>query len=397
MPVILFDSQDREHLLPLTYARPVGDLRLGLLTLAEKWGRHLVTTCSCFPAPYLRNLFPTALGEENWLIDGSLLPGVEVVSWIESIPLNSAWAKEGRLVVAKLDRARTEAFVADDGLNGLEMKEVPHLPFSFVSRPADLFRKNAEAIVSDFELVTGGRDSEPLPSSNRLVGSLENLFISNDVKLEACILNVEDGPIYIGRGATVLEGSMLRGPLVIAEDAVIKMGAKLYGATTIGPNCKVGGEISNVVFQANSNKGHDGYLGNAVVGEWCNIGADTNGSNLKNDYGNVKVWSYADQAMIDSGIQFYGIIMGDHSKTAINTMLNTGTVIGFSANVFGAGFPPTFVPSFTWGNGVTTYRLDKAMETARRMMMRRGKVFSDDHRALFEYIFQRSQPYRRSD
>ncbi|PPK84381.1 UDP-N-acetylglucosamine diphosphorylase/glucosamine-1-phosphate N-acetyltransferase [Neolewinella xylanilytica] len=396
MPLLLFDSANRVDLLPLTYARPVADLRLGILTLGEKWARRLDMPASYLSAPYLRRLFPPNFGEDNLLIEGSLVPDVSNVSWIEGIPENTAWLRGGALLVARLNEERARAYATDRTLDGVNVQDAPHLPYRFVSRPADLFLQNGEAIVSDFELITGGRTSEALSASNTLIGPPENLFLEANVTLEACILNVESGPIYIGKDATVLEGCLLRGPISIGQEAVVKMGARIYGGTTVGPDCKVGGEISNVVFQGNSNKGHDGYLGNAVVGEWCNLGADTNASNLKNDYGEVKVWSYAENRMVGSGLQFHGLIMGDHSKTGINTMLNTGTVVGFSANVFGAGFPPSFIPSFSWGGGegLQPYRVEKAMATAERMMERRKHPFTPLHRELFLAIFESSASYR---
>ena len=396
MPILFVDDSARTELLPLTYARPAADLRFGILTLAEKWSRYLDLPAGHLTADFLSPLYPPNIADDNLLVAGNLVPNVETVSWVRQLAPNTAFYREGQLVAARLDRTQTESLTRGQLADSVVRSEAPHLPYAFLNRPADLFLGNGEAITTDFELLTRDRDSEVLSSTNRLIGSPDRLFIEEGVSMEACVLNVEAGPIFIGKGATVLEGGMFRGPLVIGEGAVVKMGAKMYAGTTIGPHCKVGGEISNVVFQANSNKGHDGYLGNAVVGEWCNIGADTNASNLKNDYGEVKVWSYAQGKMVGSGLQFHGLIMGDHGKTGINTMLNTGTVIGFSANVFGAGFPPTFIPSFTWGGaeGIQTYRLDKATDTARRVMARRNQEFTDAHSAVFEHVFTQSAAWR---
>ena len=397
MPILFVDDSARTGLLPLTYARPAADLRLGITTLAEKWSRHLDLPVGHLTVDYLSELYPQNIAEDNVLVAGNLVPNVETVSWVQGLQPNSAFYREGKLVAARLDRHHAAA-LAQGKLtsSAVASSEAPHLAYAFVERPADLFLGNAEAITTDFELLTRNRQSATLSDTNRVIGPSDRLFLEEGVSLEACILNVEAGPIYIGRGATVLEGGMFRGPVVIGEGAVVKMGAKIYAGTTIGPHCKVGGEISNVVFQANSNKGHDGYLGNAVVGEWCNLGADTNASNLKNDYGEVKVWSYVAGGMVGSGLQFHGLIMGDHGKTGINTMLNTGTVIGFSANVFGAGFPPAFIPSFTWGGAeaMHTYRLDKAMDTARRVMARRNQEFTEAHRTVFEQVFAQSAPWR---
>ena len=259
--------------------------------------------------------------------------------------------------------------------SNIEGVELIGLPIERLHRPGDLFALNDGALRSDFELLTEGRTSQPLSATNTVIGPADQLFVAEGATVEACVINVTSGPVYIDRDAVVLEGCLLRGPISVGEGAVLKMGAKIYGATTVGPRCKAGGEINNVVFHSNSNKGHDGYLGNAVIGRWCNIGADTNASNLRNDYGTVRVWSYVAGRPVDTGRQFHGLIMGDHSKMGINTMINTGTVIGFSANVFGEGFPSTFIPSFSWGGapGLTTYRLDKAMATAARVLGAPGK------------------------
>ena len=396
MPILFVDDSARTGLLPLTYARPAADLRFGVLTLAEKWSRYLELPVGHLTEEYLTPLYSQEIGKDNFLVAGNLVPNVETVSWVRQLQVGTAFYREGRFVAARLDRSATEQFARGTVEPSVVRSEVPHLPLSFVERPADLFLGNADAITADFELLTRERQSAPLSGTNRLIGSPDQIFIEEGASLEACVLNVDAGPIYIGKGATLLEGGMFRGPIAIGEGAVVKMGAKIYAGTTIGPHCKVGGEISNVIFQANTNKGHDDYLGNAVVGEWCNIGADTNASNLKNDYGEVKVWSYAAGKMVGSGLQFHGLVMGDHGKTGINTMLNTGTVIGFSANVFGTGFPPTFVPSFTWGGaeGSQPYRLDKAMDTARRVMARRNQHFTDAHRAVFEHVFAQSEAWR---
>ncbi len=397
MTVILFDSNVRTSLLPLTYARPLGDLRMGILTLGEKWHHYLKTPVNYITQAYIQPLFPQKLSDDNFLIDGSLRPSVEVVSWIQSLPEKSAFYYKGKLVAARVDSRTAKDFARTGDLGQMAKRQAPNLPLTFITRPSDLFSSNSLAIESDFELLTLGRTSQPLSATNTLIGPRENLFIEEGVTLEACTLNVEGGPIFIGRNATILEGSLLRGAIAVCAGAIIKMGTRIYGGTTLGPYCKVGGEISNVIFQANSNKGHDGYLGNAVIGEWCNLGADTNASNLKNDYGEVKVWSYDQERLVGSGLQFHGLIMGDHSKTGINTMLNTGTVIGFSSNVFGSGFPPNFIPSFSWGGGegLQTYRLDKALATAERMMGRRNREFLPEDDGLFQQIFQDSEKFRK--
>lgn len=396
MNVVLFDSAAHRSLLPLTYARPVADLRVGILTIAEKWARRTQATTSFLATDYLRPAFPYTLGEDNLFVDGCLLPTLELLSVARSMKSGTIYTNDGRPLIFRLSRKAAERYIQSGQLPQDGRQQLPHLPLVHLTHPSDLFTLNDRFLREDFELLTAGRNSAALSPTNTVIGPPERIFLEAGVTLEACTINTNDGPVYFGEGALVLEGSLLRGPLAAGAGAVIKMGAKVYGGTTIGPRCKVGGEINNTIFQANSNKGHDGYIGNAVVGEWCNIGADTNASNLKNDYGPVKVWSYAERAVRQTGLQFHGLIMGDHGKAGINTMFNTGTVMGFSTNVFGAGFPPTFLPSFGWGGpqGLSTYRLEKAIETATRVMKRRGYTFGDNDRKLFTEIFRRSADYR---
>ncbi len=259
----------------------------------------------------------------------------------------------------------------------------------------DIFSLNDAALKADYILLTQDRTSIAIPAGVTVVG--KNLFIEQGAKIGAgTIINTEAGPVYIGKEAEILEGTLIRGPLAMCEHSVLKMGAKVYGATTLGPGCKVGGEINNVVFFANSNKAHDGYLGNAVIGEWCNLGADTNCSNLKNNYEEVKIWSEHANKSVKTGLTFCGLLMGDHSKCAINTMFNTGTVVGVSCNIYGSDFPEKYVPSFCWGGsgGMVTYKFERAMETANRMMARRGKKLSDAETEMYRHVFEKSQHHR---
>lgn len=395
--IILFDAEVRNQLLPLTYARPVGDLRVGILTIAEKWEHHLRMPVSFLTQSYLQELFPLAYGEQNLLINGSIMPTPDVVALILALSPGEAYIKEGELLAACLNRDAVKALADDQDFDELSAFELGDQPLLRISRPADIFGMNDVAIREDFVLLTAGRTSAEPSATNTIIGPRENLFLEPGVKMEACILNVEDGPVYIGKGAIILEGSLLRSPLALGEGSLVKMGAKIYGGTTLGPQCKVGGEVNNVVFQGNSNKGHDGFLGNAAIGEWCNIGADTNASNLKNDYGEVRVWSYPEGRFAKTGLQFHGLVLGDHSKAGINTMFNTATVVGFSSNVYGEGFPRTFIPSFIWGGagGVTTYKLEKAKATAARVMARRKVPFTEAHGRLFDAVFTESSEYRK--
>jgi UDP-N-acetylglucosamine diphosphorylase/glucosamine-1-phosphate N-acetyltransferase len=261
--------------------------------------------------------------------------------------------------------------------------------------PYQIFSYNGDEIKRDFELLATDRQSHSLSDTNKVVGK-NPIFIEEGCQIECCTFNTQDGPIYIGKNSLIMEGSLIRGPFAMGEKSVIKMGAKIYGHTTIGPGCKVGGEVQNVVFQANSNKAHDGYLGNSVIGEWCNIGAGTDNSNLKNNYEEVKLWSYIKEGFEKTGLQFCGLIFGDHSKCAIGTTFNTGTVVGVSANIFGSGFPRNFIPSFAWGghSGFKTYQLPKAIETAERVMERRGLKLSDVDKKILEFTFLESAKYR---
>ncbi len=394
--LILFDSDVRDHLLPLTYSRPVGDLRVGILTIREKWERHLRLPGSFLANDSLRGLFPVEYGAVNLLVDGSVLPTAQLCEKVLGLTPGQAYRKDGQLIAACLDSPSFEQLLHHDAFPGVETLELTDLEPVSIRRPADIFMRNADELRADFELLTQGRTSCTPSATNTIIGPPENLFVAEGVQMEACVISVVDGPVYIGANAILLEGSLLRSPLGVGAGALVKMGAKIYGGTTVGPHCKVGGEIKNVVLHSNSNKGHEGYLGDAVIGSWCNIGADTNASNLKNDYGEVRVWDYVSERFEPSGLQFHGLVMGDHSKIGINTMLNTGTVIGFSTNLYGEGFPRAFIPSFSWGGpgGYQTYRLDKALATARRVASRRHHEIGEAEEKLFEHIFNVSQSYR---
>lgn len=395
--LILFDSDIKSHLLPLTYSRPVADLRIGISTIREKWEHYLRMPGSFLTDDSLKALFPVDYADHNLLINGCVLPDAKLADMVLDLSPGQAYQKDGRLIAACLTGEALEALINAEEFEDIQAYEIEDVTLNMVMRPAQLFTGNDKALREDFDVLTGGRHSAEISDTNTVIGPREHLFLEPGVTMEACTLNVKEGPIYIGKNAVILEGGLFRGPISIGEGAVVKMGAKIYGATTIGPMCKVGGEINNVVFHSNSNKGHDGFLGNAAIGQWCNIGADTNASNLKNDYGEVRVWSYVEERFAPTGLQFHGLIMGDHSKLGINTMLNTGTVIGFSANVFGEGFPRTFIPSFTWGGAsrVTSYRLDKALATAERVFARRNVPLTEFDKDLFKHLFERTATYRK--
>ena len=389
MNYILFDGAVRTQLLPFTFTRPVADIRIGILTIREKWEKFLNTTTSTITEDYLSEKWPMVEMEENIIINAAFLPTAELVEQVKNLqPGEGIFHEED--VVAFHAYEEQEVNFADCTNIELEGKAI------MVEHTWDIFKLNGEAIAADFELLTQDRKSEKLSSTNQVIAP-ENIFLEEGAKVECAILNASQGPIYIGADAEIMEGSIVRGPFALCEHATVKMGAKIYGSTTVGPHSKVGGEVNNSVIFGYSNKGHDGFLGNSVLGEWCNLGADTNTSNLKNNYAEVRLWDYAAEKFAPTGLQFCGLMMGDHSKCGINTMFNTGTVVGVSANIFGAGFPRNFIPSFSWGGsaGTTTYKTVKAFEVAEKVMERRDIEFSEEDKAILEQVFELTRKYRR--
>lgn len=394
MNIILFDDPVlRQQLLPFTYTRPVADIRTGILRIFEKWQKFTGHKVSFLTEGYLQAKFPGHFTADNYYINGALCPTEELIAAIINLKSGEALRVGSQLAAFR-------------SANQIKFSDLPHLTYQsttafigevhLIDQPWRIFQLNGEEIRRDFDLVTAGRESEDIGDPYTRVYNPENVFIEPGASIKSAIFNAETGPIYIGKEAQVMEGAIIRGPFAMGEKSIIGMGAKIRSDTTLGPHCKVGGEVSNAVFFGNSNKGHDGYVGNAVLGEWCNLGADTNASNLKNNYANVKVWSFVSEAFADSGLQFCGLLMGDHSKAGINTMFNTGTVVGVSANVFGGGFPPSFVPSFSWGGaeGLTTYRIEKALDTVSRTMERRKLPLSEIERAILVEVFERSAKFR---
>lgn len=389
MNYVLFDGNSRNSLLPFTFTRPVAEIRCGILTLREKWERHLGATTSTVTEDYLSDKWPLVELEENILINASFCPTPELVKQILSL-------KEGEAI---FDKEEVVAFFSTEGsvVNFDQLKKIPLEGEPFRIRNTwDIFHLNGVAIEADFELLTRKRKGASISSTNQIRGE-EHIFIEEGAVVENAIINADKGPVYIASGAEVMEGSIIRGPFALGEGAIVKMGAKIYGPTTVGPFSKAGGEIQNCVIFGYSNKSHDGYLGNSVVGEWCNLGADSNTSNLKNNYAEVRLWNYETRGFARTGLQFCGLMMGDHSKSGINTMFNTGTVVGVSANIFGSGFPRNFIPSFSWGGsaGMVTFKTEKAFEVAEKVMERKGLPFSDQDRAILEHVFELTREYRR--
>lgn len=391
MNFVLFDDEKRGQLFPFTHTRPAAMLRIGILTIQEKWEQMLQGKASLATVPYLMEVYNPTKMWHPVQINGRLLPSSFLVQAILNLQPGQALVTSTSILA--IHRATdVETFDITDKDSAHYQPVLFTHPVQWIDHPWDIFSRNEAQLLIDFELVTAGRSSEALPDYVTALHP-ENIFIEPGAILNPCIINATNAKIYIGKDAEIMEGCMLRGSIAICDHAVLKMGAKVYGGTTIGPGCKVGGEVQNVVFYANSNKGHDGYLGNAVIGEWCNLGADTNCSNLKNDYRMVDVYSESEGQYIDSGLQFCGLLMGDHSKCSINSMFNTGTVVGVSCNIFGTEFPPKFIPSFTWGGSqaAVPYRIDKAMDAANRMMGRRSLSLSQAEEAMFAFIYKETQ------
>lgn len=398
MNLILFDChKTRANLLPFTFTRPVADIRLGILTIREKWEKWLNKTSFSLTEDYLVGKFKSAVSSESALyVSGAVLPDEKLVAAINKLGALQALTVKGEIVAFKSEKHHLnyENFEAiAKGFTAVEYAEA----VTAVNNLWDIFGMNGVALKADFDLITKGRKSQPLSDTNKLIGPVENLFIEEGAVVEASVLNVSTGVIYIGKDAEVMENCAVRGPFALCEHAALKMSTKVYGATTIGPHSKVGGELNNVVVFGYSNKAHDGFLGNSVLGEWCNLGADTNNSNLKNNYSGVEVFNYREGKPVETGLTFCGLMMGDHSKSGINTMFNTGTVVGVSANVFGADFPPKFIPSFSWGGNrwLLTFSLDKSLEVAERVMQRRGIKLEEADRKILETVFEREKKYRK--
>lgn len=390
MQIVFFEDRTSSRLLPLTYTKPPSQLRMGMWTMSERWqnsGFHVVGNLT---RTYLQALYPEGNWEGTLFVNGQLFPThacIEKLSGLE--PGTSLW-HEDRLI-ATYSR---EVALSQKRRTGVaqEFSEV-----IWIDTLSDLFARNGMALKYDFNLAIQGVQSAVLDASNTVIGERNLIFLAEGARIWASTLNTTDGPIYLDRDAEIMEGSNIRGPFYLGEHAQIKMGTRIYGPTTIGPHCKVGGEVSNSVIQGYSNKAHDGFLGNSVVGEWCNLGADTNTSNLKNNYGTVKTWRYDVESMQDTGLTFCGLVMGDHSKCGINTMLNTGTVVGVGANIYGGDFPPKHVPSFSWGGskGFEEYDIQKMLATAGQVFARRGLELSEIHREILREVFRLTAKHRQ--
>ena len=394
MNYILFGAQARNHLLPFTFIRPLADIRVGILTMREKWEKYLQAKTSTLTEPYLADQYPMVREADNVLINSSVVPDAQLLDEIGQLAPNQTLIS-GDILIAHRVKA--------DDIGNMEQELLEEVdPMHTQAKINKLFHLwdiillNERQIVDDYHLLTSERESQPVPEHARVIGS-ENVFIEEGARVGMAMINASDGPVYIARGAHVMDGAMIQGPAGIGEGAVVRMGARIYSGSSIGPFSKVGGEMQSSVIFGYSNKAHEGFLGHSVIGEWCNIGADTNTSNLKINYDEIRLWDYAEESFMNTGLTFCGTFMGDHSKCGINTMFNTGTVIGVSAQVFGAGFMRNFIPSFSWGSvsGFTTLDFDKAVDAARRMYQRRDKEFTPSEERILRNVFEHTMGYRK--
>jgi UDP-N-acetylglucosamine diphosphorylase/glucosamine-1-phosphate N-acetyltransferase len=386
MQIVLFEDHLWSRFLPLVYTRPVGELRMGMMTMAQRYARSMNTEVVHDTRLPLQALFPIASAQMQLHVNARLFPTASFLNELKSMAPGDVLKKDDIVLARCIDSHKeiTEQILESSS------------ELIWLDRVTDLFTLNAMAMKYDFELMPKTRRTESIHSSNVVIGDPTMLFVHESAKVYASTLNTNDGPIYIDADSEIMEGSHIRGGFYLGEHATLKMGTKIYGASTIGPQCKVGGEISNSVFYGHSNKAHDGFVGNSLIGEWCNLGADTNTSNLKNNYSNVSIWSYEKADYADTGLTFCGLIMGDHSKCGINTMFNTGSVAGVNANIYGGGFPDKHIPSFSWGgpDGWEVYDPQKAFATIEKVMQRRSQTLTDSMRQLLLHIFEQTASHR---
>jgi UDP-N-acetylglucosamine diphosphorylase/glucosamine-1-phosphate N-acetyltransferase len=390
MNIVLYDEPAiRASLLPFTFTRPVAGIRIGILTIAEKWQKWFDAQTAFQTEDYLSAKYPTTTTSDNLFINGALCPNAPLKEAIEALSIGEVLKQDGMTLAAR---------TSEDTLGGISSTTTIEYTeaITMVNNPWEIFKYNAAEIKVDYQLLTKGRTSQGISDPHTIVYGAENIFVEEGATIRAAVLNAENGPIYIGKNAQIHEGAIIKGSFALCEGAHVNIGAKIRGDTTVGPFSKVGGEVSNSVIFRNSNKGHEGYLGNSVIGEWCNVGADTNTSNLKNNYADVKIWNYEKGGFKNTGEVFCGLMMGDHAKCGINTMFNTGTVVGVAANIFGSGFPRNFIPSFSWGGaaGFTTFQMRKVYEVAQKVMERRGMNLDEQEKSILAHIFASTAAYR---
>lgn len=395
MNLIFFDGDVRAHLLPLTFLRPVAEIRVGMLSIREKWETRMNATASHITEDYLSGAFPLSVGEDNLLVNSSVLPSEPLCRLLRNMEFGEAYLSGEELLAARLDEEQLRKLINEEEIDHLQVLPLPGIPFKKINRITDFFKVHAEEIESDFHLLSSGRQSQPLSASNRVIAQ-ERIFIGEGAWVEGATLNASEGPIYIGAGAVVMEGASIRGGLCLGANAIVKMGAQLYGPNTIGPGCKVGGEVEQSILMEYSNKAHHGYLGHSFIASWCNIGAGTTVSNLRNDYSPQRVWNYPLQTFEKTGETFCGLIMGDHSRTGINMMFNSATSVGVGCNLYGNNFPRNFIPSFSLGGpaGLQTYPVEQAILSIEQMMLRRNRHLGIEERITIIRLFEETSAHR---
>jgi len=395
MEIALFDSLQVKKFYPLAYTKPISHFRWGILTIKEKWELLLQQPVQSLTYPYLSKKYTFSQQVDTIFVNSCFLPNKAFTEQLENLSLNKALVSNSGSLVALRTDEKIDSLAHIFKLSESLPSQVLKTSIDTLENVWDLFSQNARELSNDFNLITQGRKSQSVQPGNNIIGN--NIFLEKDATISASTINTNTGPVYLAEGAEIMEGCLVRGGLALGEHAQLKMGAKIYGASTFGPYCKRGGEVNNSILFGYSNKGHDGFLGNSVLGEWCNLGADTNNSNLKNNYSEVKFWDYESERLTNTGLQFCGLIMGDHAKAGINTMFNTGTSVGVASNVFGAGFPEKFIPSFFWGGAELseTFKLEKAFEMAEKMCERRNIPFTEDDKAIFGHIFRETEKFRQ--
>lgn len=377
-----------ENLYPFTLTRQIQDIRVGILTIREKWEKILgLPSFDRWEDDY-KDLDNSIHLDKNlgdgicYMIHGNILPTSKLVKALRKL-------KNGEFISVNGNAGVIFRFTKEEIIEPNKIKITKAITIKddikSIQFPWDIFQLNDYAIRQDFLLLTKNRKSQKISKTNKIVNQ-KDIFIEKEAVVEQCFINASEGPVYIGKNSLIMEGTCLRGPIGLGEGAVVKMGTRIYGATTIGPFCLAGGEIKNSVFFANSNKAHDGYIGDSVIGEWCNLGAGTTNSNIKNNASNVKVWT--PKGEMNAGAKC-GMFMGDYSKTAINSSINTGTVIGVSCNIFGSGLTPKYIPGFSWGSdGVQRYELEKALIDIEDWKKIKGKKVSENEKSILKYIFE---------
>lgn len=382
---ILCDTESRHLLFPFILTRPVADCRAGILTIREKWEFALHQTTSTLTENYLSEKFPLEETGNNYFINGALIPNQYFLHSLHQLRKEESLFSGNTWLASRCDKV--DSFRKQSGFKKYEYKN----PFLLIQYPWDFIRLNEQLLCEDFLLITKNRTSSPINLSNKTLNP-ENIFVEEGAELNDVTVNAVKGPVYIGKDAVIMEGSLIRGPVAMCEKSVLKMGTKIYGSTTIGPNSVVGGEIKNSIVFGFSNKAHDGYLGDAVIGEWCNLGAGTSCSNMKNNAGSVNIWNEKEKKFLEAGKKC-GVMMGDYSRTSINSVINTGTITGISCNIFNTGFPAKYIPSFSWvsNNKTETYVLEKALRDADAWMQMKGKRLDDKTEKILRKLFEDGQ------